>query len=167
MVWVPYFDADVGLDKPAEIEGISMADVDEQSALKAFLALTSADRLSDTRHVYAYYCDVQKAVANEDGRQLKMSAPESPNAIWTHVTPTQIYLEAGRNGDAHVYVVAECECDWEDEHGLMMVWRDGATLCKVSDFDGHITNVNAYDDNSLAEVVYPGIDKAFRTFVET
>lgn len=165
MVWVPYFDADVELAKPATVEGSNVANVGEQSALKAFLDLTPADRLSDTRHVYAYYCDVRQAVASEDGRELEMSALKSPAAIWTHVTPTQIYLEAGSDGDAHFHVVAECECDWEDEHGLMMVWRDGATLCKVSDFDGHITNANAYDDDSLADVVYPGIDKAFRTFI--
>lgn len=165
MVWVSYFSADIELDSPTRVEGGGIADVAEQAALSAFLALTSRDRLADSRHLYAYYRDVKQAVASEDGRELEMAVPKTPEAIWTHVTPTQLYLDAGRDGDPHLYIVAECECDWEDEHGLMMVWRDGATLCKVSGFDGHVTNADAYDDDTLADVVYPGIDKTFRTFI--
>jgi hypothetical protein len=43
---------------------------------------------------------------------------------------------AGR--DQRVYVSVECECDWEPEHGLQIVFRDGATVTKVGPYDGHV-----------------------------
>jgi hypothetical protein len=164
MVYIPYFDGDVEVVELEATGEVSASNVAGSSALNAFLALTPTDRVSDTRHVYAYYQDIEKMAAEVDGFDLEMTAPNTPEAIWAHVVPTEIYLEAGRRGDPHFYVVASCECDWEIEHGLMMVWRDGTTLCKVSPYDGHITNANALNDASLRDVVYPGFDETFRTY---
>ena len=44
-----------------------------------------------------------------------------------------------------VYVQVACECAWESEHGLQLVFRQGATLSRVSDQDGHLTHADAYD----------------------
>jgi hypothetical protein len=95
-----------------------------------------------------------------------MGAPENPEAIWKHVKPSQVYARAGQEDDS-VYIVAACECDWEPEHGLLMVWRDGKILNKVGGDDGHITNVYAFDDDSLADVVYVGGTPAFTTRLTT
>jgi hypothetical protein len=56
--------------------------------------------------------------------------------------------------DRHVYVSLECECDWEPEHGLQIVFRDGRTVTKVGPCNGHLTNSAAYGDNRLDGVVY-------------
>jgi len=40
-----------------------------------------------------------------------------------------------------VYVSVECECSWEPEHGLQLVFRGGARVTKVGPYDGHLTNV--------------------------
>lgn len=159
MVWAPYFNAELRLAEDVAF------DERASSALDAFLALTAKDRLEDTRHVYAYYRDIEQMYAKEIGRRLEMVEPEVPEAIWANITPTELSFEVGRQGDPHTYVVAECECDWEVEHGLMLVWRDGITLCKVSDYDGHITNANAFGDASMKDVVYAGFDTNFRTFI--
>lgn len=37
------------------------------------------------------------------------------------------------------------ECDWEPEHGLLIVYRNGNELSRVSDQDGHLTHTDAYD----------------------
>jgi hypothetical protein len=162
---VPYFDqAELEVDDLAEVGDMDADEEAGAAALRAFLALTSTDRLADTRHVYAYYQDFREAVGGEDLFDADISVPETPDAIWAHVQPTQIYLRAGQE-DEHCYLVAMCECGWEVEHGLMMVWRDGTTLCKVGGHDGHITNTYAYDDASLADVVYPAIDRRYRTYV--
>lgn len=40
---------------------------------------------------------------------------------------------------------AFCECDWEEEHGLQLVFRQGKKLTRISDQDGHLTEADAYD----------------------
>jgi hypothetical protein len=57
-----------------------------------------------------------------------------------------------RGRQAHVSV--ECECDWEPEHGLQIVVRDGAAVTKVGPFDGHLTNAAAYANDALHDVIY-------------
>ena len=37
-----------------------------------------------------------------------------------------------------------CECEWEQEHGLQLVFRQGKKLTRVSDQDGHLTKADAY-----------------------
>lgn len=38
-----------------------------------------------------------------------------------------------------------CNCDWEYEHGLQFVFRQGRVLTRVSAEDGHLTEADAYD----------------------
>ena len=52
----------------------------------------------------------------------------------------------------------ECGCDWEGEHGLQIVFKDGLVVNKVGAFDGHVTNSDAYGDPGLEDVVY--VDRA-------
>ena len=52
------------------------------------------------------------------------------------------------------YVSVECECDWEPEHGLQIVFRDGRTVTKVGPYNGHLTNNSAYGRQDLDDVVY-------------
>jgi hypothetical protein len=45
----------------------------------------------------------------------------------------------------------------------MLVWCNGTTLTKVGGYDGHVTNVNSYADDSLADVVYAASNPEFTT----
>lgn len=56
-----------------------------------------------------------------------------------------------------MYVQLTGSCDWEKEHGLQVVLRQGRTLSRVSSQDGHLTTAEAY---ALPEerntITYPG-----------
>jgi hypothetical protein len=130
--------------------------------LEAFTKLTAADRIADSRHVYAYCQDYHEAVRGEDWLDAQMGIPQSPEQIWKHVTPGQVFVERSFSSDQH-YLVMEAECAWEEEHGLMMVWRSGTTLCKTGGYDGHITNVDAFADEAMKDVVYAANDQKFTT----
>lgn len=83
-----------------------------------------------------------------------------PSEIWSHVRFGSEFVVSERSeGDAEdgVYLSLECNCDWEVEHGLQLVFREGRAVTKVSSFDGHLTNSDAYNDRSLAHVVYRSI----------
>ncbi|WP_371681854.1 hypothetical protein [Labrenzia sp. VG12] len=83
--------------------------------------------------------------------------------MWRHVTPGPVFQERGNGDDDVWYAIMEAECDWEIEHGLMMVWRNGTTLCKVGGYDGHLTNADAYGDAHLSNVVYQATNPGFTT----
>jgi hypothetical protein len=57
---------------------------------------------------------------------------------------------------AEPYVVQNC--DWEVEHGMQLVLRDGRTVSKVSPYDGHLTNADAFADPKLVGVIYVPVE---------
>ena len=46
-------------------------------------------------------------------------------------------------------------CGWEEEHGLQLVLKNGLKVNKLGGYDGHLTNSDAFDDESLEHVIYP------------
>jgi hypothetical protein len=157
---VPFFDG-------AKLEfllGDEPLSVDGKEALAKFLSLGTSDRLSASRHVFAYYQD-QRAAFEEDGFEVD-SMPEIASAanVWGHVQPKVIWVEHDPySAGSEPYVLIEADCDWEPEHGLMLCFRWGKSLTKCGQFNGHVTNENARADNSLSGIVYLGLDPAFTT----
>ncbi|WP_407939254.1 DUF6985 domain-containing protein [Microbulbifer thermotolerans] len=39
-------------------------------------------------------------------------------------------------GDKLVYISLECSCDWEREHGLQIVFKQGLYVNKIGPLDG-------------------------------
>jgi hypothetical protein len=78
--------------------------------------------------------------------------------IWNFVYPTTLGAmeswDLGDPGRQRKYMVLEGECGWEKEHGILMSWRDGRELVKVSDYDGHATNGHAFDDPQKDRWIY-------------
>ncbi|SCY91679.1 hypothetical protein SAMN03159288_05217 [Rhizobium sp. NFACC06-2] len=158
MITVPYFDG-------AEVEFVD-ADLDDPesiAALETFLSLTKADRYSDARHVLAYYKDYSEEAGKPDWLEEEIGTLASPVEIWRHVTPGPVVVENGRGEDENRYVVMEAECAWNSERGLMLVWRNGTILSKVGGYNGHVTNANAYRDETLKDVVYKARNSEYTT----
>lgn len=79
----------------------------------------------------------------------------SPADIWSHIRLGDQPMVTRRDyGDRGVYVSLSCGCDWEPEHGLQIVFKNGLKINKIGSFDGHLTNSDAYDDDSLEDVIY-------------
>ena len=110
---------------------------DYHAAIAAFLSAGPEVLTAAAPHVYDYYLDINSHWAPGDDEYVDIAAPDK---VWDHV---QFGFEAHvlRDGaGAPVYVSLECNCDWEPEHGLQIVFRDGATVTKVGPYDGHSTN---------------------------
>lgn len=153
---VPYFDG-------AELTlGEEVTEPGARAALDAFLALTPADRIADSRHVYAYYQDFREAVGGEDWMDEEIGVPKSPEDIWLLVRPGRLYVDQDYD-ERHWYVSLSSGCDWEEEHGLLMVWRDGTRLTRVSGNDGHVTNSDAYADEGMGETIYSASNPQYTT----
>jgi hypothetical protein len=117
-----------------------------QSALDA-----KPEILSAAEPYIAQYCE---DALDDDRPAVKL---EKSSDVWSHVQFGDRFNVSRRaDGDAEdgVYLSLTCRCDWEAEHGLQLVLRDGRTITKIGPFDGHLTNSDAYADRNLAGVVY-------------
>jgi hypothetical protein len=103
-------------------------------------------------HVYQYYQDMRRLSSESDDEPVSIASPAD---VWHHVDfGSEPVVSRRPYGDRRVYVSLECSCDWEAEHGLQIVFREGKRVCKVGPFDGHLTNADAYADDALEDVVY-------------
>jgi hypothetical protein len=130
------------------------AQEDFHAAIRTFLALDRSALEAAASSIYAYYRDVMDDVlaAGDDVGYVEI---DGPHHVLDHVRPgDEPTVSRDPYGDQRVYVSIECECAWEPEHGLQIVFRDGATVTKVGPYDGHLTNSAAYDDEELNGVVY-------------
>lgn len=112
---------------------------DFDRAINNFLQLGENQRLEASKYVFKNYSKHIEAVG-EDEFDFKVN---NKNDIWNYVHPTAIYVRK-RAKDNLVYVQIAAECDWEIEHGLQIIYKDGCKLSRVSAQDGHITHSDAY-----------------------
>lgn len=141
---VIYVSGDDGIDDgvPADVE----------AAIAAFLALGNADRLAISPLVHANCTEFLDAVEYDED-DAALWAIETPDQIWSFVHPEEIFVERRGRRDEDVYVSVQCNCDWEREHGLQLVFRRGRQLTRVSAQDGHLTEADAYDRPDEADVL--------------
>lgn len=99
-------------------------------AMRRFHALTATAVAQATPHVFAYYQDCVGTGWSPDVDIV------TPDDVWQHVRMPDEFTISVDDGIA--YVSLECECDWEVEHGLGLVFRDGDQISKVGQYDGHL-----------------------------
>jgi hypothetical protein len=127
---------------------------DFHKAIRTFLGLDRSVLEAAAPHLYAYYRDI---AALDDGCVVI----DGPETVLDHVRFGPEPMVERDDGDGHVHVSLEGGCDWEPEHGLQVVLRDGATVTKVGPYDGHLTNASAHTGPGLEGVIYrplPGPD---------
>lgn len=146
---VPMLDCDdaeivlVGyLDDPAQEEF--------RDVIQNLLSRTRNTLLAASSDLQRYCSDINQFVETEEKLYV-----DNAHDLWNHVRLGRaIYIERRDYGDRKLYATIECGCDWEQEHGLQIVLREGLCVTKLGPFDGHLTNSDAYDDPSLESVVY-------------
>jgi len=127
---VIFQDYDPALD-PAFI-----ADADE--ALKNFLAKTVEDRAAASALVYQNCADLLPGIDDEIADEIRSIG--NAEDIWQFVYPSDICVSRNNEqDDKDIYIRLACECLWDPEHGLQLVYRKGAELTRVSEQDGFLS----------------------------
>ncbi len=132
-----------------------MHEADE--ALACFISLTGNDRALISDHVYRNFSEVMEWVGEESVDAGLVNIKEK-GTIWNFVDPTAIYISRRPYNDKDLYVVVACECAWEKEHGLQLVFRRGKKLTRVSDQDGHLTDADAKGKADDEDVMLAGFN---------
>ncbi|MCV2487598.1 hypothetical protein OD917_21865 [Flavobacterium sp. SH_e] len=128
---IPYFSNQqlkIGFVEAMYAEYLIKAD----RVLENFLKLDTSERFKNSKMVYDYYDQTLLYGYTED---LRINTIED---IWQFVYPSEIIIVSNEEGNYFLYV--SCECEWEIEHGLQLVFKEGLSLIRVSGQDG------AYDD---------------------
>lgn len=118
------------------------------ACIDAFCSNGTSQLRAASSHVFDYYRDVATEVASTTPGFPRIAQPEQ---VWEFVTLTREPVVQREEVGGPWFVVLENECAWEPEHGLMLVLREGREVTKVSGYDGHLTNRDAYADSSIPE----------------
>jgi hypothetical protein len=121
-------------------------------AISNFLSGTPAVLREADEPLFRYYKDLENwfLELSDDHVALKTA-----DEAWEHVQlGSEPIITRRGHGDCGIYVSIECNCDWEPEHGLMLVLKNGLKVNKLGGYDGHLTNSDAYADPSLEDVIY-------------
>ncbi|SAI69501.1 Uncharacterised protein [Bordetella ansorpii] len=122
---------------------------DYDAALKNLLACDVSVLQAAQDHIYRYYQDMRESWDDEDMPEIA-----SPADVWRHIEFGG-EIELGRRAkDGLVYASLTCNCDWEPEHGLQIVLRNGQEVTKIGPYDGHYSQSDAFADDDLEGVVY-------------
>jgi len=123
-------------------EGIELLD----RAIGEFLRKSISDRLSLSESVYKNCMDSLNCLGYME-RDKSLWDIQNPNEVWNYVVPNEIYVMSASDLEENAHVVIHCECEWELEHGLQLVFEDGKDITRISGIDGHLTDDA---DNNLA-----------------
>ncbi|MBO6517249.1 MAG: hypothetical protein JJ975_11925 [Bacteroidia bacterium] len=134
--------------------------VEADSALDHFLNL-EADYKSQTNGlIYDHFREFSSMVgAGYVPDELKGI---DKSEIWNFISPTQLLVSRRHRREQAVFINVTCECKWEEEHGLQLVFKKGKALTRVSTQDGHLTTADAYgitdsEDELLAKFEESGL----------
>ncbi|RED38607.1 hypothetical protein DFQ10_110114 [Winogradskyella eximia] len=125
-----------------ESDALFIKDADE--ALKTFLEKSETDRLSLSHLAYKNCMDFLNAIEFDEADQPLWNIKDE-NEIWNFIYPQTIFVTRRHRHDENIYINVTCECEWEQEHGLQLVFRQGKILTRISAQDGHITEADAYN----------------------
>jgi hypothetical protein len=121
------------------------------AAIANFLSGAPAVLREADEPLFRYYKDCEEFWLEEDNPPIRFA-----DELWRHVRlGSEPMVTRRAYGDQGIYVSVECECDWEEEHGLQLVLKNGLKVNKLGEYDGHLTNSDAFDDEDLEDVIYP------------
>lgn len=134
------------------LEGYSEDDrkAEFHTAIANFLRLDKTVLRDADEPLLLYYKDCEEWWVDRGEAPLQNAAE-----VWGRVTlGHEPVITRRAYGDLAIYVSVECECAWEEEHGLQLVFKTGLRINKLGSYDGHLTNSDAYAETRLENVIY-------------
>ncbi|TPG33876.1 DUF6985 domain-containing protein [Flavobacterium pectinovorum] len=92
--------------------------------LENFLKLDVKESIKNAQLVFNYYDEILKFGYT---KRLDIKTVEE---VWNFVYPSEIIIDWDENGV--FYLCVSCGCEWEEEHGLQLVFKNGLSLTKAS-----------------------------------
>lgn len=117
-------------------EDVDLDDV--ATCLSNYRSLQESSLKDATSQVFAYYREATEEFSAEEREDYGIPEITEPADVWNFVTlGTSATVELDDETDEW-FVITENECEWEPEHGLQLVLRNGEEVTRVSEYDGFI-----------------------------
>lgn len=147
-VFVPILDRECQIILESFVQDDCKSEFDV--AIANFLSLGDAALREANEPLLRYYKDHEEWWLERGEKPLR-----NAEEVWARVNLGRQPLITRRPyGNRAIYVSIECECAWEEEHGLQLVFENGLRVNKLGGYDGHLTNSDAYADPQLENVIY-------------
>ena len=117
--------------------------IDADVALANFFTIGMDQREAIAPYIWQNCKEFLDAIGYDEDDQALWDIKEAQE-IWTFVDFRNIYVKRRHHRDQDIYIRLDGECEWEREHGLQLVFRQGKKLTRVSQIDGHLTEADAY-----------------------
>lgn len=108
-------------------------------AVSTFLEKNDLERMKISHLVFKDYTEFIDAVGDDED----LPKIEYEKDVWQFVYPDKIIVKRRHRRDKDIYLQIHCNCEWEIEHGLQIVFRQGKKITRVSSIDGHSTEADA------------------------
>lgn len=102
--------------------------IEADNVLQNFLYLKDQERVEDSQLIFDYYIEIVK-----HGYTQPLPIKQITD-IWNFVFPSEIIIHWDENTD--FYLCVSCQCGWEEEHGLQLVFKEGKKLTRAGGHDG-------------------------------
>ncbi|MEM1096875.1 MAG: hypothetical protein AAGJ10_19940 [Bacteroidota bacterium] len=125
---------------------------DFRQAISNLLSLSPKALETVNSYVFQYYKD---CVKEDQTLGLKNPVIDGPDEIWASVDfGTELLVMRRSLTDPSIYIYVECECSWETEHGLGVVFKEGLQVSKIGPCDGLLSHADVWDDMSHKDTIY-------------
>ena len=108
------------------------------------MAKPESDRLLISNLAHENCMEFLNAVEFDEADQPLWNIKDK-NQIWKFIYPQDIYITRSHDKFEIIYLNLACECEWEQEHGLQLLFKEGEKLTRISEQDGHITESDSYE----------------------
>ncbi|MFC4994676.1 DUF6985 domain-containing protein [Rubritalea tangerina] len=142
---VTYFEASclpgikLCLDAPDILEDES--DIEEFiNALSSFLKLSEDDIKVAAPHIFAEFKEYEDSV---DPTYFDVKVSDQDQVL-SEIEFIDVNVVRRPYGNKLVYVQLAGECSWDEEHGIQLIFKEGCTLTRVSEQDGHYAHCDAW-----------------------
>lgn len=129
---IPFLDATLDVRVDPDLRGGDVTDKQRQ-VYRSIMQLPAATQTRMEGPIFANYLKIREEVEDDTMPDIPAAA-----AIWSHLDLRAIHIPRHR-ASKHSYFFVEAECTWEPEHGLEVLFRDGAIL-QVTQQEGLASN---------------------------
>jgi hypothetical protein len=116
------------------------------AAFDKLMATDISNKVDLEKLIFEFYTRIKKY----DTGDYQIIAINSPEEIWSHISVNSIVI---RTDGSSVYIQVELDCDWDIEHGMQIVYRDGDALVRVGENDGNCVASEFYRDEGVVDRV--------------
>jgi hypothetical protein len=129
---VPFLDATLEVRIDPELRGGDVTDK-QRRVYQSLMQLPAATQALMEAPIFANYLKIRDLVEDDTMPDIGEAAD-----VWSHLDPRAVLIPRHKTSK-HSYFFVEAECAWEPEHGLEVLFRDGAVL-QVTQQEGLASN---------------------------